>query len=307
MAKILVVDDEPSIVDSVATVLRYEGFRSRRRKFGPTRSAKGPGAGFDLIVLDVMLPDLDGLEVTRRIRSPTGSTFRSSSSRPRATSTIGWPACPSAETTTSPSRSRWWRSWRDQRRSCVAASPGDDAGFAFRRPRHGRGEPRGLAGRDPVHLTPTEFNLLRLFLVEPPSRPLQGPDHRPRLALRLRRQPEHRRDLRPLSAQEARRPRPAVDPHHPARRLRAPRRGVRERSAVASNPPPCWPSGPSRSSRWWLPTSRSTPRSSPTSTARSTRRSRPRTSQFKTRLPVLPGDIRLDRHPVMRPASRPFV
>jgi two-component system OmpR family response regulator len=69
MERILVVDDEPSIVDAVATSLRYEGYQV-------TEATDGRGAlsaVFDtppeLIVLDVMLPDLDGFEVTRRLRA----------------------------------------------------------------------------------------------------------------------------------------------------------------------------------------------------------------------------------------------
>ena len=68
-ARILVVDDEPSIVDSVATVLRYEGFEVDVAHSGRTAIEKVTTGSFDLIVLDVMLPDLDGFEVTRRIRA----------------------------------------------------------------------------------------------------------------------------------------------------------------------------------------------------------------------------------------------
>ncbi len=68
-ARILVVDDEQSIVDSVATVLRYEGFDVDVAYSGRTAIEKVTAGLFDLIVLDVMLPDLDGLEVTRRIRA----------------------------------------------------------------------------------------------------------------------------------------------------------------------------------------------------------------------------------------------
>src|SRR5690242_9847698 len=66
--KILVVDDEPSIVDAVATALRYEGFDVREEQSG--RAALATVADFepDLVVLDWMLPDLDGLEVGRRLR-----------------------------------------------------------------------------------------------------------------------------------------------------------------------------------------------------------------------------------------------
>jgi two-component system OmpR family response regulator len=66
---ILVVDDEPSLVDTVATVLRYEGFAVVEATSGREALARLQEQSFDLVVLDVMLPDLDGLEVTRRMRS----------------------------------------------------------------------------------------------------------------------------------------------------------------------------------------------------------------------------------------------
>jgi len=66
---ILVVDDEPSIVDSVVTVLRYEGFEVDAAPSGREALAKAQQGAFDLLILDVMLPDLDGLEVTRRLRA----------------------------------------------------------------------------------------------------------------------------------------------------------------------------------------------------------------------------------------------
>jgi two-component system OmpR family response regulator len=67
--RILVVDDEPSITDAVGTALRYEGFDVRSEATG--RGALSAASEFrpDLIVLDIMLPDLDGLEVTRRLRA----------------------------------------------------------------------------------------------------------------------------------------------------------------------------------------------------------------------------------------------
>jgi two-component system, OmpR family, response regulator len=68
-ARIMVVDDEPSIVDSVATVLRYEGYEVDVADSGRMALQKAQETTFDLVILDVMLPDLDGLEVTRRIRA----------------------------------------------------------------------------------------------------------------------------------------------------------------------------------------------------------------------------------------------
>jgi two-component system, OmpR family, response regulator len=67
--RILVVDDEPSIVDSVATSLRDECFEVDQASNGRLALESAQERTPDLIVLDVMLPDLDGLEVTRRLRS----------------------------------------------------------------------------------------------------------------------------------------------------------------------------------------------------------------------------------------------
>jgi two-component system, OmpR family, response regulator len=66
--RVLVVDDEASIVDAVATSLRYEGFEVDEACTGRAALAAAQERAPDLIVLDVMLPDLDGLEVTRRLR-----------------------------------------------------------------------------------------------------------------------------------------------------------------------------------------------------------------------------------------------
>jgi two-component system OmpR family response regulator len=68
-ARILVVDDEPSIVDAVATTLRYEGFEVEEASKGRAALRAAQEKPFELIVLDIMMPDLDGLEVTRRLRA----------------------------------------------------------------------------------------------------------------------------------------------------------------------------------------------------------------------------------------------
>src|SRR6266513_134679 len=66
--RILVVDDEQYIRDLVGTSLRYEGFEVEEVSMGRAALAAASSFRPDLIVLDVMLPDLDGLEVTRRLR-----------------------------------------------------------------------------------------------------------------------------------------------------------------------------------------------------------------------------------------------
>src|SRR3989440_7752759 len=66
--RILVVDDEPSIVDAVATALRYEGYQVDEAKTGREALAAVANNEPDLIVLDWMLPDLQGIEVGKRLR-----------------------------------------------------------------------------------------------------------------------------------------------------------------------------------------------------------------------------------------------
>ncbi|GAA3082423.1 DNA-binding response regulator [Streptosporangium carneum] len=68
----MVVDDEPYLADLVATALRYEGFETAIAGTGAAAVALARAFDPDLIVLDVMLPDVLGTEVCRRIRS-TGS------------------------------------------------------------------------------------------------------------------------------------------------------------------------------------------------------------------------------------------
>jgi two-component system OmpR family response regulator len=65
--RVLVVDDEESITELVGMALRYEGFQVEVARSG--RDALGAATSFrpHLIVLDVMLPDLDGFEVQRRL------------------------------------------------------------------------------------------------------------------------------------------------------------------------------------------------------------------------------------------------
>jgi two-component system response regulator RegX3 len=66
--RILVVDDEPAIVDSVAYALRRDGFEVEATGDGESALAAARAGGFDLVVLDVMLPGLSGTEVCRQLR-----------------------------------------------------------------------------------------------------------------------------------------------------------------------------------------------------------------------------------------------
>lgn len=65
--RVLVVDDEASITDLVATVLRYEGFEVSTASGGHEALKAIDTHRPHLLVLDVMLPDLDGFEVQQRL------------------------------------------------------------------------------------------------------------------------------------------------------------------------------------------------------------------------------------------------
>jgi two-component system, OmpR family, response regulator len=169
-ARILVVDDEASITDAVGTALRYEGFEVRSESTG--RGALRTAESFkpDLIVLDIMLPDLDGLEVTRRlrndgVRTPVLFLTAKDATEDKVSGlTVG-----GDDYVTKPfslaevvARVR-----AVLRRTSPASGPGNDG--LLRVEDLVMDEDTREVWRDgtPVHLTATEFNLLRFFMLNP--------------------------------------------------------------------------------------------------------------------------------------------
>src|SRR5690625_6705677 len=67
-ARLLVVDDEPNIRELLSTSLRFAGFEVLVAADGTEAIHLATEGEPDLIVLDVMLPDMDGFTVTRRLR-----------------------------------------------------------------------------------------------------------------------------------------------------------------------------------------------------------------------------------------------
>ncbi len=66
--KILVVDDEPSILNLVAAYLRPEGYEVYTAADGPSGLQAARAYQPDLVVLDIMLPGMDGVELLTRLR-----------------------------------------------------------------------------------------------------------------------------------------------------------------------------------------------------------------------------------------------
>jgi two-component system OmpR family response regulator len=140
--RILVVDDEPSIVDAVATALRYEGYEVEEASNG--RQALTAATTFDphLIVLDWMLPDVEGIEVGRRLRE-----------RGFKTAILFLTAKDATE-----NKVEALRAGGDD----YVTKPFSLADLTLDESRH-----EVFRGDTEVPLTATEFNLLRYFLLNP--------------------------------------------------------------------------------------------------------------------------------------------
>lgn len=68
MAKILIVEDEEKLARFLELELLHEGYAVAKAGDGRTGLTMAESGGFDLIVLDIMLPELSGLELLRRLR-----------------------------------------------------------------------------------------------------------------------------------------------------------------------------------------------------------------------------------------------
>jgi len=165
--KILVVDDEPSIVDAVATALRYEGYAVEEAKTG--REALSAVARFepDLVVLDWMLPDIEGIEVGRRLRErglKTAVLFLTA--KDATENKVEALRAGGDDYVTKPfSLAELVARAQAILRRTAGELPGDVLRFAdlvLDEERH-----EVFRGDERIELTATEFNLLRYFLLNP--------------------------------------------------------------------------------------------------------------------------------------------
>jgi two-component system OmpR family response regulator len=165
--KILVVDDEPSIVDAVATALRYEGYEVEEATTG--RQALSAATTFDpdLIVLDWMLPDVEGIEVGRRLRDRGFKTAILFLTAKDATENkVEALRAGGDDYVTKPfSLAELVARIQAILRRTSGELPGDVLHFADLTLDESRHEV--FRGETPVPLTATEFNLLRYFLLNP--------------------------------------------------------------------------------------------------------------------------------------------
>jgi two-component system OmpR family response regulator len=166
--RILVVDDERSIVDAVATALRYEGFVVDEAETGRGALKAVESLRPDLIVLDIMLPDLDGLEVTRRLRRDGMRvpvlflTARDATEDKVAGLTVGGDDYVTKPFSLAEVVARVRAILRR-----VASAPDETSVLRFADLVLDEETHEVWRAGEPVHLTATEFNLLRYFMLNP--------------------------------------------------------------------------------------------------------------------------------------------
>jgi DNA-binding response OmpR family regulator len=88
MPTVLIVDDEPIVREVVADYLRKDGFRVESAADGPEALSRFATARPDLVLLDLMLPGIDGLEVCRRIRTTSNVPIIMVTAKSEETDTI---------------------------------------------------------------------------------------------------------------------------------------------------------------------------------------------------------------------------
>jgi two-component system OmpR family response regulator len=167
-ARILVVDDQPNIVDMLTTVLTFHGFAVDTAGTAARAVALAAEHRPDLVLLDVMLPDGDGLDVCRRLRlagSPAGVIFLTA--RDARSDVIAGLAYGGDDWITKPfdvdvllARVR-----AVLRRTGVAAGP--DPVLRYADVELDRDTLEVRRAGEPVRLSPTELKLLRYFLENP--------------------------------------------------------------------------------------------------------------------------------------------
>jgi two-component system OmpR family response regulator len=165
--RILVIDDEPSIVDAVATALRYEGYDVKEARTGREALEAVAREEPDLIVLDWMLPDIAGIDVGRRVRE---RGFKSAilflTAKDATENKVEALRAGGDDYVTKPfSLAELVARTQAILRRTAGDLPGDVLRFADLVLDESRHEVR--RGETPIELTATEFSLLRYFMLNP--------------------------------------------------------------------------------------------------------------------------------------------
>jgi two-component system, OmpR family, alkaline phosphatase synthesis response regulator PhoP len=162
-AKILVVDDEQSILDLVTAYLRREGYEVRTAMDGPGGLKAARAYKPDLIVLDIMLPGMDGIEVLTQLRRESDVYVIMLTAKSEETDKVIGLSVGADDYLTKPFSPRELvaRVKAALRRLHDGAGPADTRMLTFRHLRIDPGSRQVWVDGEPVELTSTEFDLLK--------------------------------------------------------------------------------------------------------------------------------------------------
>lgn len=163
-AKILVVDDEPSIVKLVTAYLQPEGYEVYTAADGEAGLKAARAFKPDLVILDVMLPGMDGIELLSRLRRESDVYVILLTARTEETDKIVGLSVGADDYVTKPfsPRELTARVKAALRRLQTGAGRGVEGGvLSFRHVRIDIGARQVMVDDEPVELTAIEFDLLR--------------------------------------------------------------------------------------------------------------------------------------------------
>ena len=161
-AKILVVDDDTSILDLVAAYLRREGYEVSTAQEGVAALRSARASRPDVVVLDVMLPGMDGLEVLSALRRESDAYVVMLTARSEETDKIVGLSVGADDYVTKPFSPRELvaRVKAGLRRMRPSRDVGAGSVLTFRHLRIDRGSRQVWIEGQPVELTHIEFELL---------------------------------------------------------------------------------------------------------------------------------------------------
>lgn len=163
MSKILVVDDEPSILNLVTSYLKAEGYELFTASDGLTALKAAKAYKPDLVILDIMLPGLDGLEVLSRLRRESDAYVILLTARTEEIDKIIGLSVGADDYVTKPfsPRELTARVKAALRRLQAGSGSGSEKGvMVFRRVRIDSAARKVTVDEKPVELTAIEFDLL---------------------------------------------------------------------------------------------------------------------------------------------------
>ena len=167
MAKILVIDDEPSIVNLVTAYLKPEGYEVHIAMDGPSGLKAARVFKPDLIILDLMLPGMDGIELLSRLRRESQVYVIMLTARTEETDKIVGLSVGADDYVTKPFSPRELTARVKaalRRIQTGASSRSETSVYSFRHLRMDVGARTLSVDQDPIELTTIEYDLLMALI-----------------------------------------------------------------------------------------------------------------------------------------------